>query len=116
MNFLNPILKINKIVYIITLLLYLTLCFGMLFQIVLGITQIITAFYVTYNFYKALDKINQKRIIIYWTAITINLTLALFTSNLWDISGVIFLFLVPMIIASIFLKLLSIITTEINHL
>lgn len=88
----------------------------MLFQIILGLTQIITALYVTCNFYKAIDKTNQKRIIIYWLAITINLTLALFTSNLWDISGVIFLFLVPMIIASLFLKLLSIITKEINHL
>ena len=116
MNYLNPILKINKIVYVITLLLYITLYFGMLFQIVLGLTQIITALFVTFNFYKALDKINQKRIVMYWIVITINLTLALFTSNLWDIPGAIFLFFVPMIIASLFLKLLSIITKEINHL
>lgn len=88
----------------------------MLFQIVLGITQIITALYVTCNFYKALDNINQKRIIAYWIATTINLTLALFTSNLWNIPGAIFLFFVPMFIASLFLKLLSIITKEINHL
>lgn len=88
----------------------------MLFQIVLGITQIITAFYVTCNFYKALDSINQKRIIAYWMAITIILILALFTSNLWDIQAAIFLFFIPMIIASLFLKLLSIITKEINHL
>ena len=116
MNYLNPFLKINMIVYIITLSLFFTLYLGMLFQIILGITQILTAFYVTYNFYKALDSINQKRIIAYWITITINLTLVLFTSNFWDIQGAIFLFFIPMIIASLFLKLLSIITKEINHL
>lgn len=115
MNYLNPIFKINKYVYIATILLYLTVYFGMLFQIILGITQVVTAIYITYSFYNELHEKYQKRLLLYWGVISIDLFLSLLTTKMWDIPASIILFIIPMIIATFFLKLLSKIRKEINE-
>ena len=115
MNYLNPIFKINKYVFITTLILYLTVYFGMLFQMVLGVTQLATAIYVTYSFYKALQKENRKWLVIYWVTVVVDLAVAFFMGQIWQPSAAIFVFLFPMIIAGLFLKLLSNIRHEINE-
>jgi hypothetical protein len=44
--------NINKWLMLITLLLYITLCLGMLFQMVLGVGQVLMSFYMLYNYNK----------------------------------------------------------------
>lgn len=114
MNYLNPIFKINKYAYIVNLVLYLGMTPGMAFQIILGITQVITAIYATTSFYKELQAKNQKLLVYYWIAVSIDLGSFIFIDELWSTSAIILAFIIPMIIASLFLKLLSDIRKEIN--
>lgn len=57
--------KINLFCFITTLLLYLTIYFGLYAQIVLGIVQILIALYVSLNI-KLITKNQKKQIINYW--------------------------------------------------
>lgn len=57
--------KINKFCFITTLILYLTIYFGLYAQIVLGIVQIMLALYVSLN-NKLITKNHKNQIINYW--------------------------------------------------
>ncbi|MGV3697280.1 hypothetical protein [Flavobacterium sp.] len=110
------IYRINKIVFIITLILYVTVFFGMLFQTVLGTVQLLTAAYITFRHYKKLQKENRLGLKTYWAIVGIDLLLALLFLTVWDTGAMLFIFLFPMIIAGYFLHVLNEVKHEINGL
>ena len=101
----------NKIFFFTTLVLYFTLYLGMIFQIVLGVTQILLAIFLLINFSK-LNKTTKNRIKSYWIFVLIS-TIAMYFNHKYgnDIGNFIFIFLIPMLIATYFYYL----TANINN-
>lgn len=94
--------KFNKFFYFLNLSLYITVYFGMLFQVLLGFAQISMALTLTFN-RDELSKGTKERIRIYWILVaftTILILLNLKYGN--DLGDFIFLFLFPMLIATYF--------------
>jgi hypothetical protein len=58
--------NLNKGVLIITLLLYLTIYYGLYSQIVLGIIQVLSAL-ALFNYWKKFSTQTKKQLFIYWT-------------------------------------------------
>lgn len=114
MNSLNPIFEINRAMYIITLLLYLACTPGMLFQIILGIIQVVSAIYLTINFYKIASYFLRKLIVSYWLLATIILITILIHKDIFSITGIILTFVSPMLIATLFMYLIYKLRKEIN--
>ena len=65
MKYFDPLRNINRVMILITAILYITIYLGMLFQIVLGIYQVMAAIMILFSFNSFLKKDNI-RIIIYW--------------------------------------------------
>ena len=102
MNTLKKAHAVNKVFLGINLLLYATLILGMLFQLVLGFTQIIIAIVFTAK-YNQLAKSTQKKLLIYWFLVLLAVT-GIYINNL-EVSksgNLIFLFFVPMLVAIYF--------------
>jgi hypothetical protein len=116
MKYIITLYGLNKFAFITTLVLYVTLYLGMLFQVILGTIQLLTAAYITFFYYKKLQKENQLSLKTYWVVVAANLSLALLFFEIWDMSALFFLFLFPMIIAGYFLHILSEIKHEIIEL
>jgi hypothetical protein len=115
MNSLNPVFQINRAIYVITLLLYLAVSPGMAFQIILGITQLVSAIYLTKNFYKIVSNSSRKLINIYWS-LTLMVFIAMgFIRDIFSIKGIIICFITPMIIATLFIYLFYKCRKEINE-
>ncbi|WP_353169985.1 hypothetical protein [Flavobacterium sp.] len=114
MNSLNPIYKINKLIYVINLLLYLAVSPGMAFQIILGITQFISAIYLTKNFYKKVSNFTRKLLKTYWTLTIIVFISMVFIGDIFSIVGIIICFLLPMLTATFFMYLFYKCRKEIN--
>jgi hypothetical protein len=89
--------NINKWLIIVTLLLYLTLYLGMIFQIVLGTMQVLMSIYILTK-YNTLEKKTKSLFIIYLIA-TVT-TLVLIASGLTLNNGLFMIHLIiPMLIA-----------------
>jgi len=97
--------RLNKIVLIITLILYLTLILGLYAQIVLGAIQILSAIGVTF-FWKRFKNQNKKQLILYWIIVILYGIGWLIEINLNDFwwLGII---IIPMSIAIYFVWLLN---------
>lgn len=61
---------INKISFIITLVLYLTIVFGLYAQIVLGAIQVLSSLFLII-FWKKISKKSKEKIFIYWILVSI---------------------------------------------
>lgn len=99
---------INCLFYLITIVPYITIqyaFFGMYAQFILGIAQIVIAIIISLYFKKH-SRINKKHISNYWIAALTNLLAILilfktnFTNN--ETITILFLFIIPMLIASYF--------------
>ena len=99
---------INCFFYLLTLMPYLTVIYafiGMYAQFILGIAQILLAILVLFH-KKKLNRIIKKHISNYWIATLTNLLVILilfktnFTNN--ETITILFLFIIPMLIASYF--------------
>lgn len=94
--------KINKTFYFITLALYLFVYFGMLFQIILGIVQVIIAFTLLMR-RDELSKNKKTKLIIYWILVLLVFFLILINFKFKNVVGNLFcLFVIPMAIATYF--------------
>ena len=97
--------RINQIVFFITVTLYLTIFLGMYAQFVLGIVQVLSAI-IAFYFWGILSEKTQKHLTYYW--IIIALYGAIWLIGVGDHMNVmVFLFGVPMVIATYFLYILS---------
>lgn len=119
MNSINPIYQLNRAIYIATLLLYIAVSPGMAFQVILGITQLVSAIYLTKNFYKKVSNFSRKLLKIYWIFtvigfIIIGFIIIGFIRDIFSIKGIIICFIIPMIIATFFMYLFYIYKKEIN--
>jgi len=119
MNSLNPVYQINRAIYLITLLLYLAVSPGMLFQIILGITQVVSAIYLTNHFYKKVSHFSRNLLNIYWSFtlivfIALGLIAMGFIRDIFSIKGIIICFIIPMIIATLFIYIFYNCRKEIN--
>lgn len=120
MNSLNPVFQINRAIYIITLLLYLAVSPGMAFQIILGITQLVSAIYLTKKFYKLVSNSSRNLLNIYWS-LTLMVFIAIgfiamgFIRDIFSIKGIIICFITPMIIATLFIYIFYKCRKEINE-
>ena len=119
MNSLNPVFQLNRAIYLITLLLYLAVSPGMAFQIILGITQLVSAIYLTKNFYKLVSNSSRNLLNIYWS-LTLMVFIAIgfiamgFIRDIFSIKGIIICFITPMIIATLFIYVFYKCRNEIN--
>lgn len=105
MNSLNPVYQINRAIYVINLLLYLAITPGMAFQIILGITQLVSAIYLTINFYKKVSNFSRNLIKTYWL-LTILIFIALsFNEKMFTTKGIAIYFIIPMLTATLFMYL-----------
>jgi hypothetical protein len=114
MNSINPIYQLNRAIYIATLLLYIAVSPGMAFQVILGITQLVSAIYLTKNFYKKVSNFSRKLLKIYWIFTVIGFIVIGFIRDIFSIKGIIICFIIPMIIATFFMYLFYIYKKEIN--
>lgn len=115
MNSLNRVFQINRAIYIITLLLYLAVSPGMAFQIILGITQLVSAIYLTKNFYKKVSNFLRKLLKTYWLLTAIVFIAIGFIRDIFSIKGIIICFIIPMITATLFLYIFYKCRKEINE-
>ncbi|MFC0604740.1 hypothetical protein [Winogradskyella pulchriflava] len=97
--------KFNKIILIITLILYLTLILGLYAQIVLGAVQLLSAISITFLWEKFENR-NKKQLMIYWFVVIIYGIGWLIEINLNDFwwLGII---IIPMSIAIYFVWILN---------
>lgn len=93
---------INKTALLINLVLYITVYFGMLFQIVLGFVQVCIAVLVSVN-WKKLNSNTQYKLIGYWFFVGFaGILIGLHFWHRSDFGTIIFLFVLPMLIAIYF--------------
>jgi uncharacterized protein YqjF (DUF2071 family) len=98
----NTLHKINKVFYFTTLALYLLVYFGMMFQIILGIVQLIIAFTMLVR-RDELSKSKKTKLIIYWVSVITVFLLIVINFKLKYVVGNLFcLFVLPMAIATYF--------------
>ena len=114
MNSINPIYQLNRAIYIATLLLYIAVSPGMAFQVILGITQLVSAIYLTKNFYKKVSNFSRKLLKTYWTLTIIVFISMVFIRDIFSIVGIIICFLLPMLTATFFMYLFYKCRKEIN--
>ncbi|MDP5229636.1 MAG: hypothetical protein NWQ38_04530 [Cellulophaga sp.] len=94
----------NKWIFIGTLLLYLTFYLGLTVQIVLGLIQILTSIYFTFNT-KVFKKLKNE-LLLYWILVALYVVFILIVQNSGIsgfTSGLIYFAIIPMGIASYFL-------------
>lgn len=89
--------NVNKWLVIITLLLYLTIYFGMIFQIVLGITQVLMSIYILSKY----NRLEKKTKLLFKIYMTLTITvLSIIGSGVIANTGFIAIYLViPMLLA-----------------
>lgn len=91
---------INGTSFIITLLLYITIFYGMMAQVFLGVIQIILAI-IVFTFWRRMNTLQKKHLIAY-TILVILYGLTSTTDVVDTDFGILFLTLVPMSIAGYF--------------
>lgn len=103
--------RINQIILIATLILYITIYFGLLSQILLGIIQVISAL-ILFSFWKKLDEKARNKLTKYWIITIVYgllwfLDLMLFNEYYTEEYYAITLMLTPMVIAGYFFSILN---------
>lgn len=66
--------KINLILFIVTISLFITIYLGFLFEILLGFVQVLSSFLLLFM-WKKINMENQKKIFIYWGIVIVYFTL-----------------------------------------
>ena len=102
MKDLNFLINVNKLILYPTVIAYLTIVgvtFGMILQILLGITQLIIAIAITIRCYSDLTEKLKKLLKGYWFIAIIDLTAAYCSGNIFEFPGMLFTFIFPMLIA-----------------
>lgn len=102
--------NINKIAFIITLVLYISVFYGMLFQILLGAIQILSGLYLCFQWKKLFSK-QKKHLTIYWAFVGCYSIGWIFSLSEWNsynefIYVIIGIMVIPMAIAAYFLFIL----------
>ncbi|WP_369819557.1 YqjF family protein [[Flexibacter] sp. ATCC 35103] len=98
----NTLHKINKVFYFTTLALYLLVYFGMMFQIIMGIVQLIIGFTLLVR-RDELSKSKKTKLIIYWILVIAVFLLIVINFKLKYVAGSLFcFFILPMAIATYF--------------
>ena len=90
--------QINKWLIIVNALLYITIYFGLIFQILLGTVQVIMAIIIAFNYSKLTVK-TKRLFIIYSFATSIVLTLIFFTDYLNSTNYLIHWIIIPQMLA-----------------
>ncbi len=98
--------EFNKIILIITALLYLIIILGLYAQIVLGAIQLLSALSVTFLWH-TLDKRSKKHLSIYWLIVSLYGLGWLLQIELNNYSWWICIIIIPMTIAIYFVWILS---------
>ncbi|MFP9113816.1 hypothetical protein ACLI1A_07720 [Flavobacterium sp. RHBU_3] len=109
---------INSIATWATLLLYISIFFGMYAQIVLGPLQLLLAVIISVIYYKELDQHHKKLITNYWTAAAIALFIvfcAWATDFYTPAVAIISLYLIPMTVACYFLYVTNKLNKYLSH-
>ncbi|WP_047545243.1 hypothetical protein [Psychroserpens sp. Hel_I_66] len=107
----NALYNINKVLFIITLVLYLTVVFGMVSQVILGGFQIITAL-ILFLSWKKLSAKTKKKLSLYWIIIIIYGICWIFWLHKWDsfneiLITIITIMVIPMSIAGYFIYIID---------
>jgi len=99
----KTVYNINKWIFIITCVLYLTFYLGLLAQIVLGITQLLLALFLLI-YWKSFTPNHKTHLLLYWTIILIYGLICLTEVYTFfkPIGSVLFFTLLPMLIAGYF--------------
>ncbi len=107
--------RINLIAIIITLLLYVTIIFGMYAQIILGALQLISGLIVIFYLNKLSNK-SREKIYIYWILVFLYVIAWNLDWQNFDkyILSIIIPFVIPMLIACYFVYTLRIAKTELT--
>nr|WP_321224949.1 hypothetical protein [uncultured Psychroserpens sp.] len=110
------IYNINKVIFIITLVLYFTVVGGMLSQVILGALQIISAIILLLSWGK-FSKKTKEHLSIYWVIIGVYGICWIFWLHNWDTINefaivIATVMVIPMVIATYFLYILN----SIKHL
>jgi hypothetical protein len=112
MNLYKNLRRTNKTFIFITVGLYFTIYLGMIFQIILGFTQIVIALILTSKIAE-LSKSTIRKIKIYWILVLLSTILIYLNFNYGnDFGNFIFLFLIPMLIATYFYYLTANINSD----
>ena len=90
----------NNIVYGTTILLYMTIIFGMYMQVLLGIVQVLLFLVLLFN-YNKFTNIIQRHLQIYGIGVVIYFTIFFICIQL-NVNSLWFLFVTPMLIATYF--------------
>lgn len=103
MKYINILKKLNRALIVATIVMYVTIYFGLLIQIVLGAYQLLLAFVLLF-FMKSFSKKGKNKLLIYWAVVLLYGTVWLFNIDvgLEAYLGVIFYIILPMIIALYF--------------
>jgi len=96
---------INIVATYITIGLYMFIFLGMMAQIILGPLQLLLATIISIKYYKILNQHNQILIMYYWFMVIIALVIAAITwlGRYKDTTTIIWIFIIPMLIACYFL-------------
>ncbi|WP_431164876.1 hypothetical protein [Tenacibaculum halocynthiae] len=113
MKYINILKKLNRVLIVTTIVMYLTIYFGLLIQMVLGVYQLLTAFILLFYIKKITSK-DKYKLLIYWGAVLLYGMgwLVSFDISLGNYVGVIFYIILPMIIALYFSYFLESLRTK----
>jgi len=100
--------QFNIVIYVITLFLYLTVIYGMLFQIALGFIQVVTSFIILMNL-KSANKKSELHLFIYYCILIVY---AIVFKSIIDLEENYWIIIAAMPIATYFLYVLKIAKDE----
>ncbi len=100
----KTLFQINRALFIGTLLLYLTIYFGLIAQVVLGAFQVLAALYLAFHL-SSLSSRTKQLLLTYWVVTTVYLSLLFsgFYNSSNDAINILFFAVIPMGLASLFL-------------
>ncbi|MFP5438392.1 MAG: hypothetical protein ACLGH8_11425 [Bacteroidia bacterium] len=109
---------INSIATWATILLYITIYFGMLSQVVLGPLQLILATIISVRYYKELNLNHKNLVLYYWIAAVIALTMAGFawSTDFYNTAlTIVAIFVIPITVACYFLYVTNKLNKHLSH-
>ncbi|SEE34242.1 hypothetical protein SAMN04487765_2204 [Tenacibaculum sp. MAR_2010_89] len=103
MKYINILKKLNRVLIVTTIVMYLTIYLGLLVQVILGAYQLLIAFVLLF-FIKNFSKKSKNKLMIYWLVVLLYGMVWIIDMdvNLGGYLGVILYIILPMIIALYF--------------